>query len=258
MTTHLILPDSHVQPGTSNERFDWLGKFILERKPDKIICLGDFADMNSLSSYDRGKRNFEGRRYRADCEAVHDALDKLHKPVNDFNIRQRKNGKAQYRPKLLLTLGNHEERIIRATQDRAELDGTIGIEDLRYEEFGWAVFPYLDVIQEDGVYYSHFYSSGVKGEAISGMNVASSILARQMVSCTAGHIHLLDFAVRSTPSGKKVMGLVPGCYIEAPQDYAHHTEHLWWRGIAWCEDVMDGAYDLELISMERLKKIYGT
>lgn len=257
MVSHLVIPDAHVQPDTNNDRFEWLGKFILERRPDKIICLGDFADMNSLCSYDRGKRSFEGRRYLGDCEAVKDALGRLNGPINHYNSQRKRNGKSQYRPEKFMLLGNHEHRIVRATEDRAELDGTIGIHNLGFTEYGWRVSDYLVPIELDGIFYCHYFVSGVKGEAISGPNIASLIISKHFVSCIAGHVHTIDYAVRTTPSGKQVMGLVPGCFFDHPMDYAEHTEHLWWRGVAWLENVVDGAYDLELVSLERLKKNYG-
>ena len=66
----LIIPDGHAHPDYDNERFRALGKFIIKEKPEYIVCLGDLADLPSLSSYDRGTKGFEGRRYRKDVESV--------------------------------------------------------------------------------------------------------------------------------------------------------------------------------------------
>jgi len=60
----LIIGDPHAHPDYDNKRFTALGKYILKTKPDIIVCLGDFADMPSLSSYDKGTKGFEGRRYK--------------------------------------------------------------------------------------------------------------------------------------------------------------------------------------------------
>ena len=69
----LIIPDPHANPDYDNDRFKALGKFIMHEKPEVIVCLGDMADLPSLSSYDRGTKGFEGRRYRKDIEATHQA-----------------------------------------------------------------------------------------------------------------------------------------------------------------------------------------
>jgi len=66
MTTHLVLPDMQVKEGVDLSYLDWVGKYIVDKKPDVIINIGDFADMPSLSMYDVGKKSFEGRRYKKD------------------------------------------------------------------------------------------------------------------------------------------------------------------------------------------------
>ena len=75
MSTHLIIPDPHVKMGVSNDRFIWAGKFARELKPDVIICLGDWVNMDSLSHFDRGKKAFEGRRYNKEIDHADEALD---------------------------------------------------------------------------------------------------------------------------------------------------------------------------------------
>src|SRR4051812_13971284 len=111
--SHLVIPDAHAKPGISNERFEWLAKYILIKKPDTIVCLGDFADMPSLSSYDVGKKSFEGRRYKDDIKSVKDAMNKLMSPIDEFNKQAALAHKVRYKPRLVLTLGNHEDRINR-------------------------------------------------------------------------------------------------------------------------------------------------
>ena len=65
---HLIIPDTQVKPGVDLNYLAWVGKYIVEKKPDVVVQIGDFADMPSLSSYDTGKKSFEGRRYKDDIE----------------------------------------------------------------------------------------------------------------------------------------------------------------------------------------------
>ena len=60
MTKHLVIPDTQVKPEHSVKHLRWAGKYAAEKKPDVIIHIGDHWDMPSLSSYDVGKRSFEG------------------------------------------------------------------------------------------------------------------------------------------------------------------------------------------------------
>ena len=139
----MVIPDAHTSPGVDNDRFELAGKFALDHRPSTIVCLGDFASMDALSSYDKGHKSFEGKRYSKDVEVTLDALDRFEAPIAEYNRGQRKNRKVQYKPKKIMLLGNHENRINRAVELSPELDGSLSTDDLGYASFGWDVKPYL-------------------------------------------------------------------------------------------------------------------
>jgi len=56
MRKHIMIPDCQVTPDTPTDHLRWIGEYIVEQKPDAIINIGDFADMESLSFFDKGKR----------------------------------------------------------------------------------------------------------------------------------------------------------------------------------------------------------
>lgn len=56
---HFILPDVQCKPGVPLDHLTWASNYCIQKKPDVIVCLGDFADMESLSSYDIGKSNLK-------------------------------------------------------------------------------------------------------------------------------------------------------------------------------------------------------
>ena len=257
MVDHLIIPDAHAHPDTDMERFKWLGKYILKHKPSTIICLGDFADMPSLCSYDKGTKGFEGRRYQKDIQVAKDAMYYLLRNIWASNIKKQLNKKKQYKPKMIMLLGNHENRIDRAIEQDAILEGTISVDDLYYKERGWEVHPFLDVVNIDGVNYSHYFISGVMGRPISGVHPAASIISKQLVSCTAGHAHVYDHTVRTNAQNEKIHGLVAGVFDNNEHGYAGRANDLWWRGIVHKRNVKNGSYDLEMISMETLEAQYG-
>lgn len=254
---HMVLPDAHSTPEVDNDRFEIAGLFAIDYKPSTIVCLGDFVDMASLSSYDKGHKSFEGRRYSKDIEHGRDALARFEKPIKIYNMIQKKNHKAQYTPKRIMLLGNHENRIDRAVELSPELEGSLSVKDIGYEECGWEVYPYLKMINVDGVWYNHYFISGIMGNSINGVNPARTIVSKHMVSTTSGHSHLFDYAIQSSPSGRQVHGLVAGCFFEHPMSYAYAVEHLWSRGLAYKHNVVDGEYDIEWWSMKRLWKEYG-
>jgi hypothetical protein len=85
----LVIPDCQVKPGHSTNYLTNIGRFIIDKKPDVIVQIGDFADMPSLSSYDKGTKAFEGRRYRTDVESVHQGMEALLAPLEDYNRKAR-------------------------------------------------------------------------------------------------------------------------------------------------------------------------
>jgi hypothetical protein len=257
MTTHLVIPDPHANPAHHNKRFDYLGKFIMDERPDIIVCLGDMADMPSLCTYEQGKKAHEGQRYQEDLKHTHDAVRRLLKPMKNHNRIQAEVKKKGYKPRLVMLLGNHENRIDRAVESQAILEGTMSTADLGYEKFGWEVVPFLDIIEIDRIAYSHYFASGVMARPISGENPARAHINKMHVSCTAGHSHLRDFSCAVNAFGETINCLVAGCYVEAHHDYAGPANKLWWRGIVMKRNVCNGDYDPEFISLKSLKEKYS-
>jgi len=149
MPVHLVIPDVQAKDGNDFTFLKCLGNFIVEKQPDTIICIGDFADMESLSTYDKGLKSFEGKRYTKDLFAARDAMDALLEPLFRYNKTAKKNKHKQYKPRMVLTLGNHENRINRAINEDSKLEGLMSIDDLPYQD--WEVYPFLDVVVIDAI-----------------------------------------------------------------------------------------------------------
>ncbi len=248
MKTHLIIPDQHAHPDYSNDRFEWIGRLILDVKPDVVINLGDMADMPSLCTYDKGTKGFEGRRYRKDVDSVLDAQERLFAPIKKAKRKK---------PKFYMCLGNHEDRINRAISSEPILDGTIGVEDLGYKDFGWKVSNFLDPVIIDRIAYAHYFTSGVMGRPIGGESPAKALLNKQHMSVTQGHSHTLDLSTSINAAGERMMGLVAGCYLDFKSDWNNtQSENLWWSGVIVKRHVLNGCYDPEFISLNAISKEY--
>lgn len=259
MTTHLVIGDTHAKHGVSNERFDWLGRYILDLKPDVIIHLGDHYDMESLSGYDVGKKCFEGRRYKLDLEAGLDALDRINTPMVEYNKLRKKYKEKQYLPRMIMCGGNHDEgRLSRAIENNAILDGTISNNDFQFEYHGWEYSPFLSPIVVDGVSYQHYFTSGVMGKAIGGENPATMLINKLHTTAVQGHSHLFDVSCRTRPDGTRIWGVHAGCYFEHYEPYAKNANNMWWRGLVVLRNVTKGDFDLETISLEEIKRRYAS
>lgn len=246
---HLVIPDQHAHPDHNNDRFTWLGEFIKDLKPTKIINIGDGADMESLCSYDFNKSDFHTRRYKADVDSWLDAQERIWAPIKKAKKRK---------PASYYCVGNHENRINRAIDNnKVMLDGIISMSDLELERNWDHVSPFNTPVVLDGVHYNHYFTSGVMGRPIGGENAAANLIRKQLVSCTVGHSHVLDYAVRADASGTHKMGLVAGVFQDYEADFAGPSNKLWWRGLCVKRNVANGQYDLETVSMEQLRKAYA-
>ena len=254
MSKHLVIPDCQVKPGVPLDHLEWLGKYIVAKKPDVIVQIGDFADMESLSSYDVGKKSFEGRRYKNDISTARLGMELLIGPLQSFNKGKPKNSSQRYNPRLVLTLGNHEDRITRAIESDAKLEGTISIEDLGYGEWGWEVYPYLQPVTIDGIVYNHFFPSGQLGRPCT---TARSILNKYHMSCFAGHQQGRDIAYAKRADGKTITAIICGSFYQHEEPYLNPVTNNHWRGIYMLHEVSDGSFDEMPVSLNYLKKKYG-
>ena len=252
---HLIIPDTQVKPGHSLEHLTWAGQYAAEKKPDVIIHLGDHWDMPSLSSYDVGKKSFEGRRYTDDIEAGIKGMKAFMKPILKEQKRQRTNKKKVWKPKLVFCLGNHEHRIERAIESDAKLEGLISYDDLQLKEMGWEVHDFLEPVVLDGVVYSHYFTSGVMGRPVSN---ARLLLQKKMMSCVQGHVQDRDIAFARKADGTAVTGIFAGIYYQHDEDYLTPQTNGSWSGIWILHEVNDGSFDEMPISLNFLKMKYAT
>jgi calcineurin-like phosphoesterase family protein len=244
---HLVIPDVQMKPGVRNDHMEWVGNYIVEKKPDTIICIGDFADMSSLCIYEKGKLPFEGRRYVNDVKAVRTAMDKLLKPLDDYN----RTAKKKYTPRKVMTLGNHEDRITRVVNANPEYADKFDLEDLGYRDYGWEVHPFLKVVEIDGIQYAHYFTSGVMGRPASS---AAVVLRERQQSATMGHVQHTDIAMHKKT--QQIALFCGTCYLH-DEEYLGQQGNNQRRQIVVKHEVEEGRYDPMFVSLKFLGKAYA-
>ena len=248
--THIVIPDCQVKPGVDTSYLTSIGNYIAAKKPDVIVCIGDFGDMPSLSSYDVGKKSFEGRRYKDDIKATKDAMKLLMTPIK----AEIKRSKGRWKPKLILTLGNHEQRIERCIESDAKLDGTLSMDDLGYKEFGWDVYDFLETVSIDGITYSHYFTSGVMGRPVTS---ARALVNKKHQSCVMGHVQNWDMHRDVRGDGTPIIGLFVGSCYTHNEDYLGPQGNRYSRQI-WVLHEVDGtgAFLPKPVSLNYLTREY--
>ncbi len=248
----LVIPDTQVKPGVPTDYLNTIGNYAVAKKPDIIVHLGDHWDMPSLSSYDVGKKSFEGRRYLDDVAAGNAAMKTLLAPIEAHNDQQRKNGKKQYKPRKVFLTGNHEQRIERAVNNDAKIEGVIGYKDL--DLTGWEVHGFLDVAVISNIAFSHYFVTGLAGRPCSS---AAIQLTKKHMSCIAGHQQGLQISSGYRGDGVRLTSIIAGSCYEHNEDYLGAQGNRHWRGIIMLNDVTpDGEFDLMPVSLKFLKERY--
>jgi hypothetical protein len=238
---HIVIPDVQAKAGVNTDHLTWVGNYIAEKRPDTIICIGDFWDMPSLSSHDKGKLSFEGRRYVNDVRAGQEAMRKLLAPLNVDG----------YSPRKVFCLGNHEIRISRVIDLNPEFSEKFSLDDLGIRDYGWEVHDFLKVVEIDGIEYSHYFTSGVMGRPASS---AAAMLRERQKSCTMGHVQYTDVAMHKKT---QQIGLFCGTCYTHDEDYLGHQGNVQRRQIVVKHEVEDGRYDPMFVSLKFLEKAYS-
>jgi len=254
--THLVIPDTQCKPDIDMAYLSWLGEYIVERKPDVIVNLGDHADMPSLSSYDKGKKRAEGKRVNKDIEAAIEGMRFLLKPLHKYQEALKTSGGAPYKPTMILVMGNHESRIERHVEANPELSGLLSYDNLKYKEFGWEVHDFLKPVIVDGVSYVHYMANPMTGRPYGG--TAMNVLKNVGESFTMGHKQTLDVATRFLPaSGRQQWAVIAGAYYAHSEDYKGHQGNHHWRGVIVKHNVRDGSYNPMFVDIDYLRRKYN-
>lgn len=253
---HLVVADTQVKPNHDLSYMSAIGEYIAHKKPDVIVHIGDHFDMESLSSYDKGKKSFEGRRVVDDLKAGHEGMRLMMEPIWRVQENQRKAKKKAYNPEMIFCLGNHESRADRFANDNPEFTGFLGTAQLNLEQYGWSVYPFLKPAVVDGINYVHFLANPFTGKPYGG----NALMQLKTVGCSyvVGHKQLLDVCLRPTLDGKMQIGIINGACYPFDEDYKGHQGNNHFRGLTMLHEVEDGFGLPSFVSLDFIMDKYGT
>ena len=240
-----VIPDAQVMKDVPLAHLEHAGKFIAAKRPDVVVCIGDFGDFPSLSKFERGTRLFEGRRYRTDIGWFHKGMEKLMNPIAKV---------PGYDPYLEFTEGNHENHIERAQNEDPKLEGLINRDHLELPAYGWRVHPFLHPIAVGGVAFCHYFPSGVMGKPISS---APAILRKLHMSAFAGHQQGREIAYSRRADGGNMTAIISGSFYQHSYEYLSPFTNAHWRGMWILHEVKDGQFDEMAVSIPFLKRKFG-
>lgn len=254
--TVVVFSCAHTSPEVSNKRFDWLGSFLYDLKPDMVVDLGDGADMKSLNSYDeRYPKEVVTQNYERDINHYNDAQER---------IRRKFRENKKKRPYWVGFEGNHEHRIKKAIAYNPRIEGErYGVSfshlqtDLWFDDYHHYHNSAPAIADYDGVSYAHYFGSGNYGTAISGLHHGYSLLQQRNHSSTCGHSHKRSIYFKDSAHPVPIVGLVVGCFKGAEEAWAGQANKDWWKGLVIKREVANGFYEPEFVSLKQLEKAYG-
>jgi hypothetical protein len=174
-------------------------------------------------------------------------------PIRALQKQQQRNKEKMYRPRMVMLLGNHENRINRAVNNNPTLEGLISTQDLDYEK-DWETHDFLHPVFINGVGFNHYWPVGAMGRPASS---ATTIINKLHMSCIAGHQQGKQVAYGKRADGKPICSIVAGSYYLHDESYMDQLSNRHWRGLVVLNEVDDGHFDEMFLSIEYLSRKYG-
>ena len=250
--THIMIPDLQIKPNIDTSYLTWIGEYLAHKKPDVIINIGDHFDLPSLSSYDKGTKKAEGKHLQDDIDAGITGMNLLLAPIQKLQAAElKKYGKVLYKPKMVITLGNHEQRMERHLNANPELTGLVSYANFKLEENGWEVYDFLEPAVVNGIMYIHYMPNPMTGKPYGGQ--ALNILKNVGCSVSMGHKQCLDVATRSLPTGQQQWFLICGAGYPHNEGYKGYTGNHHFRGIVVKHQVDNGSYNPMFVNLDYLR-----
>ena len=253
----LVLGDAHASPETGElERFERLGDYIADTRPDALVIIGDFISLDSLSAWDSDKRRkMENRRYAHDITVGNHALDVLLAPYHRAREEARRNRKRMWEMELIFCEGNHEERLERYIDLNPVIEDHVNvIHDLHLEDRGFNVIRYGQYVEIGEILFTHIPFAG-NGKPFSSTALTTSMAKRVLQtmnkSVVYGHTHKLEVATLTRRNSEMLYAINVGCYTaDMPEPYAVNSVDESWRGVVHLVTNQDG----KLTSMQFITK----
>lgn len=254
MRRHLIIPDTQIGPGVPLEHISWCANAIVDYRPDVIVMIGDWADMPSLSSYEKpGGMKLEGARIVEDIVVANEAAKVLVAPMEKEIARLRRNHDKRWEPRRIFCKGNHEQRLDRVALNDAKFEGVMSSDMIVLP--GFETHPFLEIVEVDGVSYSHYFANTLSGKPIGGS--IDNRLNKIGRSFAQGHQQGFLYGCRQFPGNVTRHGIVAGSFYLHAEEYRGLQSNGEWRGVVVMNEVKDGAFDIMPLSMSYLQRKYG-
>ena len=250
MSRHIFIPDAQIKPGVPTDHIDWAAQAIVEYKPDVIVVAGDWWDMTSLNGHaEKGSVELENSRYQNDIDVGNEAFERFCRPIEIEQMRLRRNRDRRWNCRKVFLGGNHEDRADRVARNDPKWTGIIGSHNCQTRDF--ERYPFLEIVEIDGIAYSHYFANTHSGRPIGGS--IPNRLSKIGRSFVAGHEQGMLYGIQQYPGSIRRHGLVAGSFYQHCEDYRGAQGRDEWRGIVVLNEVQDGDYSVMPLTLNYLR-----
>lgn len=249
----IALPDFQVRPGAPQDHFAWLAAYIIEKKPDVLIQVGDWNDNHSLNGYvEKGGTHLEGARYVDDVAVANHTFALLNDPIQAEIDRLSKGHRRRWSPRRVYLKGNHEVRADRIATNDAKYLGVLSSDDFKTP--GWERYEFLQVVDIHGILWCHYFKMQNSNNPIGG--TPDNRLNKIGQSHFGGHTPGWLYGNRVYPNGMTRHSITAGsCYLHS-EEYRGSQCNTHFRGLIGLNDVRDGDFDVMPVSLKFLCRKY--
>ena len=246
----LAIGDLHDSPSIPDKsRFRWIARHAAATRPDKIVQIGDWASFDSCSRHEAP--GSMGQKLRP---SINQDFESLEESLAIF-MAEAGDGFSQD-----VTLGNHEERVLRVESATAELQGVLWPRlQETFARYRWRTHDPYKPLYVGGCMFVHVPMT-LAGRPYTGKQPENSIINDTTVSIIYGHTHRANVVSRAKIGPvQKLTVLNLGSALPAGHVEAYATTAL--TGWSW------GVFDLTLqagqvtahrfIPMNELEERYG-
>lgn len=209
----LTIFDTHINSDTDINDYVKLGHYCVKTKPEVIVHGGDVADLDSLNHVisKRGQYTTE-----QELKYVENCFRAFQNVIDTYNEKQRKYKKKLYRPRKVLTLGNHDIR-----------KNFTGIEEV-FKALKWEVYDYLKPFVIDDIAFVHCV---VNNTSDTMAVTAKEVLQNSNCNIVTGHSHRSEYSSGiNLVTGKKIWSLKCPCFNRNTPEWAEQSHQKWDRG----------------------------
>ncbi len=232
--TAIVLPDMQV-PYEDKRTMKAVEKFMKTRKWDYYINLGDFMDLDVVSSHSAGKlRQVEGKRLKIDYDKGNKVLDRHQKIVKANNKRA----------KFVLLEGNHEFRIERYLDINPAGQGYLEVENaLKLKERGFKYVRCYKTGETFKLGHAYFHHGLYCNDAHAKKHVMH--FGKNIFY---GHLHdIQSYTIVQHGDGNSLVGQSLGCLCEYEQSYIKGNPKKWQQAFAIFQFFPDGTFTYNVI-----------